>query len=133
MKLNVIFMFSMAFLSLNLAEVNIMVKNEVNGCGPSNSFLHGITQKILKGCDLLDSFNPCCISHDLCYRSCNRDKKSCDKEFFDCMQTKCKGDSKSRPKCKCQPSAWTAYSAVSLFGKQFYEKDQKNSGCKRYF
>ncbi len=37
------------------------------------------------GCD----FSRCCQRHDDCYGDCNKEKKDCDDEFYDCMLKEC--------------------------------------------
>jgi len=57
-----------------------------NGCGPQakQAFMAFITETLK---EFPPSFHDCCNAHDVCYRTCFKKKKSCDKKFKRCLQS----------------------------------------------
>ena len=105
---------------------------EVNGCG---SFNINFDFSYFK----LENFNECCNKHDVCYRTCNSDKKICDLQFSKCLSNEC--DNKYKNKRRglfssittsikykmCQELGEKLYDTVDHIGCPSFLKDQKIS------
>ncbi|CAF0748476.1 unnamed protein product [Adineta steineri] len=92
------------------------------GCGPMGINI----DTVLRGLDR-QSFIPCCVQHDLCYRTCNRTRSQCDCAFYRCFQQSCVS---RYPKCiDCYAYTIEFFKLVRIGGLPSYIHDQKNNNC----
>ena len=73
----------------------------------------------------------CCDAHDFCYDTCNRTKKKCDKDFEECLESRCDKSWKGKQKENCKNTAKLMVSGADMFGCEMYKESQKNAcDCK---
>ena len=76
-------------------------------------------------------FGPYCEAHDVCYESCGKLKKDCDKQFHDNLRQECMGTYTGQyygiQRSACLELADAYYSVVTQLGGAAYQRAQ--SAC----
>ena len=91
-----------------------------NGCGAA-----GMNIKVdTGGVELAE----CCDVHDACYSMCGVPKAECEKEFKQCMETKCRQAPTEAAKSSCKQGAAMYAMGAAMMGQQFYD-DAQAAGC----
>ena len=80
----------------------------------------------------MPGFTECCDVHDMCYDSCNSDRKQCDEDFKSCLSNVClfEGLSNEESKTKmkqCQTSADMMFATTSSLGCAAFMESQRNA------
>lgn len=88
-----------------------------NGCGS-----YGINLDLNFG-EL--NINECCHDHDVCYGTCNSDRKQCDKELYNCTLLACKNYTNYAKYIACKGLAKIMYRVTRMGGCSAYQKDQE--------
>ena len=93
-----------------------------NGCGPEGG-LFSIPQGWRD-----TSFRRACNAHDVCYETCNADRRRCDDRFLKDLYAACNDayppKRERRLNDRCRSRACLYYEAVSLLGGEVYEAAQ---------
>lgn len=72
----------------------------------------------------------CCNEHDLCYDTCNRDKRICDRILERCLQKICynlKGEISNKKEEECTTVAQYIFGGVSALGCDAYVESQRKA------
>ncbi|KAH3862885.1 group XIIB secretory phospholipase A2-like protein [Dreissena polymorpha] len=74
-------------------------------------------------------FSSCCNAHDICYDTCNNQRKTCDQEFQECLVKSCRklDDKRKLPYQECKGMADIMYSGTVTLGCSSYLDAQENA------